>query len=148
MIAVAILLRAPFLRKHREPDEPEVDAETLFELAYLAAAADGTVGEEEVRCLAHVANGLGLKDLDERIHVLTEGLYETTFEGRVAEVAKKITTRAARRTAYSLVFVIHVSDLNQAPAEDDLEVLLEKEWGFATEAGELKDEVMEFLNSE
>ncbi len=62
-------------------------------------------------------------------------------------VAGKITTRAGRRTAYSLVFVIHVSDLNQAPEEDELEILLEKAWSFGEEAAELKDEVMEFLNS-
>ena len=149
MIAVASLLRAPFLKKHRAPNEAELDGGILFELAYLAAASDGTVGVEELRSLALVGAALGLTDLDKRVRALGEGLHATpTFEERVTEVARKFTTRASRRAAYSLVFVIHVSDLNQAPAEDELEILLEKEWGFEAEAAELKDEVMTFLNGE
>ncbi len=146
MIAVATLLHAPFLARHREPDEA-LDAETLFEVAFLAAAADGSVGEEERRVLDHVAKGLGLGDVDARVQTLRAGLYESTFEERASAVAGKISTRASRRVAYSLVFVIHVSDLNQAPEEDELEILLEKAWSFGEEAAELKDEVMEFLNS-
>lgn len=148
MTAVARILRAPFLTNVREGADPEGDSATILELAFLAACSDGLIEEEEERCLAGVAQELGIKDVDVRLRVFAAALERTTVEERVVEIARGITSHATRRIAYSLVFVIHVSDLNASPGEDDLEILLEKEWGFEQEAADLKDAVMGFLDAE
>lgn len=115
--------RAPDLN---EADQREVTRLiSMLEVAFLAAAADGELGEGEMmNIVGNMSHWLGGELPDELIHAtldtFAQALEEQGFEARLAELARHLDADS-RRVAYNLGAAVAICD--QEVREEELGVL-------------------------
>jgi tellurite resistance protein len=95
----------------------------MLESAFLVAAADGTLGDDEVDALAGALVELSDGEIDaEEIEPLLEefsaALERDGFENRVAAVASALPDHDARRAAFLVALAVASADDELNPEED------------------------------
>lgn len=97
------------------------DAETVVALAQLAVDADGREDPDEIAMFfAFGKSVLGLAGITETPTPTVSGDDE---DERIAELAGRISTPAARELAYTMAYVLTIADYQAAPEEN---VFMEK----------------------
>ncbi|MCS6899268.1 MAG: hypothetical protein RMJ98_05895 [Myxococcales bacterium] len=92
----------------------------ICETAYLAAASDGEVSEDEVEILANVVHSMldGQADLDRILSILEtceEVFEEEGFEARMQEIAAKLPSDEARAAALYVAAGVILGDGDYSP---------------------------------
>ena len=93
--------------------------DALAELAYLAVGSDGSIAEEEETLLRSWFSLLDGNDANygKRFDTYADRKAADGRAGRLSAVATALTTPAARRLGYALVFALTSSDLARSPKE-------------------------------
>lgn len=135
------------------PEEEQTAEQVLatFEAAFLVAAADGELSDDEVgelsELLAHMTDGqVGEADLAELIDTYAEALQTDGFEGRVGAVAETLTDADMRRAAFVTASGLAYVDGEIHEAEEQVFTALADAFEIPeAEANELLDKIEQAL---
>ncbi len=144
------------------------ESDAILEIAYLTGVANGSLSRDELRSFRRLAHTLAERTSDEggaaktfltsadgkvapldalldRYEAATAGV-ETS--GRLANLAKTLTSDHARRAAYRVAYALSISDLESNEHEEELEADLATALQLHEELATLRSEVHGALDSE